>query len=566
MTLQPSPLSISLPDTVFLPDRAALAMNALLGCLNPDKEYLPFCLTDLTGSPARMRHTQFDYSDHTSRVIDAILSVQALTGTDEGNEELDRLLPLFWKGFGEDGLHYTPDNPWSFRHANMHYQRSVLNALISLIKYRQDERAASQARKLVRGLHKVSIWRDGFAYFPAVEYMTDGWARGDWKILGYATDPANTNGRLIYGLVEVAQLLNDPVAAELAGGYVQHVMHHSSAFLPDGSFAVGMEFREGHFHSRALTLLGVIRYGVSLHDAAAVEWGRKVFERAKSYGTSFGWFPERVERSQAFGCETCAIVDMMEAAMWLGKGGHSQYWDDAERFLRNQLLESQLLDTGRLEESSEERGEDEWETTVDVVRRSVGAFAGWSMPNDFFAKYMHGWDLYTCCSAQGVRGFLNAWDEASERTDNGLKVNLLINKVDEEVTVRSWLPNEGRVEITPAEDTDVILRLPLWADRRFVSASIAGSAVSFSAVGTQHIRIAAVAANQAVEVTFPVAESTRTETVLDVVYTTQWCGDTVVDVQPAGSYLPLYRNRQPRSETPAVVKTFGAKATASNEL
>ena len=60
----------TLPDTIYLPDRAGLAINCLLGCLNPDKHQLPFCLTYLTSSPPRMAHTQFDYSDHTARVIE----------------------------------------------------------------------------------------------------------------------------------------------------------------------------------------------------------------------------------------------------------------------------------------------------------------------------------------------------------------------------------------------------------------------------------------------------------------------------------------------------------------
>src|SRR5690606_26414769 len=137
--------------------------------------------------------------------------------------------------------------------------------------------------------------------------------------------------------------------------------------------------------------------------------------RAKAYGTEFGWFPERVEPSQAYGCETCAIVDMVEAGIWLGRLGHTECWEDAEKFLRNQLLASQLTDTSWLTNHEQEEGADEWETTVGVVRRSLGAFAGWSMPNDFVAKVMHGWDLYTCCSAQGVRGLLSAWEAATAR-------------------------------------------------------------------------------------------------------------------------------------------------------
>ena len=73
-------LTHEFPDTVFLPDRAELAINSLLGCLNSEKRQLPFCLTDLTGSPPRMAHTQFDYSDHTARVIDGMLLARAMTG------------------------------------------------------------------------------------------------------------------------------------------------------------------------------------------------------------------------------------------------------------------------------------------------------------------------------------------------------------------------------------------------------------------------------------------------------------------------------------------------------
>ena len=545
---------IETPDTLYLPDRAALAINALVGCLNPEKDALPFCLVDLTGAPPRMRHTQFDYSDHTSRVIDALLSAQHLTGSQEGDDALADLLPLFWAGFAEDGLHYTPDNPWTGRHANMHYQRSVLNALISLIKFRNDDRAREQAKKLVRGLHSISIWRDGFAYFPSVEYLPDGWPRGDWGILGYGIDPANTNGRLIYGLVELAELTGDKEARELAAGYVEHVMHHSAAFQHDGSFSVGMEFREGHFHSRALTMLGVIRYGVTFGDAAAVEWGRRVFERAKQYGTAFGWFPERVEKSQAFGCETCAVVDMLEAAMWLGKAGHVECWQDAERFLRNQLVESQLLDDSSLQRTSHEARADEWETTVDVARRSVGGFAGWSMPNDFVAKVMHDWDLYTCCSAQGVRGLLNAWTEATTTTDREITVNLLLTKIDETVIVRSWLPVEGRIEVSPLVDADVLVRIPGWADRRQISVTVDGSPTDVIFSGHGYLRVRDVSSEQTVSVRFEVTDHRMTQTVLDVDYTTEWAGDTVRSIEPSGARFPLYASaeRSARAVTTSV--------------
>lgn len=535
-------MTVTFPDTMYLPDRARLALNCLTGLLNREKGYLPYCLVDLTGNPPRMQHTQFDYSDHTARVIDAILLAQAMSGDDRGTEEVERLENLFWGGFREDGLHYTPANPWSFEHANTHYQRSVLNALMSLIKVRGSERAADQARRLARGLSDISIKRDGFAYFPAVEYLPDGWPRGDWEILSFGTDPANTNGRLIFGLASLYDHLGDEVARDLAGLYASHVMDHSSAFLPDGSFATGMEFREGHFHSRALTLLGVIRYGHSAGDARAVAWGHKVFTRAKQYGTAFGWYPERIVRERAHGCETCATVDMLEAAIWLAKSGYPELWEDAERILRNQLLESQLLDAGWLEACGDERAEDEWSTTVDVARRSVGGWSGWSQPNDFVSKVMHSWDLYTCCCAQGVRGLFNAWGHAvCDDGNDASRVNLLINHDSDLATVKSWLPNEGRLEITPKRSGGLSLRIPSWVDRRSIRATVGGEVVAGRFVEKHFLRFDAVAAGKTLQIEFPIVTSRTRETVLGVDYAVEWRGDTVVDVNPGGTVSPLYR-------------------------
>jgi len=537
----PDRLRARVPDTVFLPDRARLAINCLLGCLNPDKDHLPYCLTDLTGSPPRMAHTQFDYSDHTARVIDALLLSRAMTGSNEGERELAALEAQFVARFGDDGLHYTPDNPWSFRHANMHYQRSVLNGLLSLALVRGSEPARERIGALVRALAEISIQREGYAYFPAVERLPDGWPRGDWAILGFGTDPANTNGRLLFGLARAWELTGAREARALAEAYARHVIDHSSAYLPDGGFATGMEFREGHFHSRAVTMLGVIRLGHATGDARLVEWGRKVFDKARGYGTAFGWFPERLVESRAHGCETCAVVDMMEASIWLARSGWPQYWQVAERFLRNHLLESQLMSADGLEVCTDEVADSEWETTRDVARRAVGGFAGWSQPSDLFSKVMHRWDLYTCCSAQGVRGLFNAWTHAVDARDGELAVNLLINHVGADAVVRSWLPHEGRVEVVPAHACDVSLRLPGWVPPSTLAVTVDGATRTPSLLTGGYAWVADVAAGATVEWRFPVACTTTAETVLGTRYEAAWRGDTVMSLTPPGMRLPLYQ-------------------------
>jgi hypothetical protein len=531
----------SFPDTLFLPDRARLAINCLTRCLNPAKNDLPYCVIDLTCQPPRMRHSQFDFSDHTSRVIDALLLAQAMTGSADGNAQIERLEEIFWRGFGADGLHYTPDNPWSFRHANMHYQRSVLNGLLALTLARRSERAAEQARALAKGLAEIAVKREGFWYFPSVERLPDGWPRGDWGILGFGVDPANTNGRLLFGLTRLHEALRDPNARDLAQGFAAHVMDHSSAYLPDGGFAAGMEFREGHFHSRAVTLLGVVRYGHGFGDARALAWGKRTYDRAKRYGTSFGWFPERLVESRAHGCETCAVVDMMETAIWLAKSGYAECWEDAERFLRNHLVESQLTDVSWAEACADERGADEWETTSNVARRALGGFAGWSQPNDLVSsKVMHGWDLYMCCCAQGVRGLFNAWTNAVTAGSGEVRVNLLINHLGEHATVRSWLPHEGRIEVALRREAEVVLRVPSWVDRRSLTLTADGQDVAFGGAEAHFVRTRPLPAGAVLEARFPLREAATRETVLGVDYAVDWRGDAVLGISPSGARAPLY--------------------------
>lgn len=543
------------PDTLYLPEKAELAINCLTGGLDPQQDQLPYCLIDLTGQPPRMIHTRFDWSDHTARVIDAIILAEELSGSSAGSEVLSRLFDLLQTGFGSDGLHYTPDNPWTPRHANMHYQRSVINALLSWHLATGEEKPRKLLVQLLNGLKEISIKKEGYWYFPAVEHLADGWPRGDWDILGFGVDPANTNGRLLFGLCRAYELTGESVAAELAHNYAAHVMHHSGAFLPDGSFSSGIEFREGHFHSRAVTILGVVRFGYTFSDGDAITWGIRAYEKAKSYGSTFGWYPERVVESGAHGCETCAVVDMMEIAIWLARAGQTQYWEDAERILRNQLVESQLSGTCSLGShqhdgpavSAANHGTTEWETTDRVVERSVGGFAGWSQPNDLLSKVMHNWDLYMCCCAQGVRGLFNAWNNVVTINCTSATVNLLINYASPEITVKSWLPNQGKVEITSAQSRALHVRVPNWVDPATITATCDGDSLP-ARLERGYLDVEQSPTDRTVTVAFGVAERTTRENILNQNYELTWRGNTVVDISPSGNVIPLYQRAAMRGE------------------
>ena len=203
-------------------------------------------------------------------------------------------------------------------------------------------------------------------------------------------------------------------------------------------------------------------------------------------------------------------------------------------------MASQFINLDGLEVCAGNKVDPEWETTRDVARRSVGGFAGWSQPNDLFSKVMHDWDLYTCCSAQGVRGLFNAWTNAVTEEDDVIRVNLLINSKSKIATVRSWLPNCGRLEIIANKGVNVQIRIPSWLDQRALEIKVNGKSQEPSFLKPTFAEITDISAGSQIVCLFPITENKAKESVLGTEYTISWSGDTVTGVSPAGSRVPLY--------------------------
>ena len=89
------------------------------------------------------------------------------------------------------------------------------------------------------------------------------------------------------------------------------------------------------------------------------EWGRSI-------GTGFGWFPEFVGMQA---CETCCITDMIDLAIMLAEAGWEEYWDDAARYGRNHLVESQFSDLGWLDQLPTKSEQEEHVTVAKKLER-----------------------------------------------------------------------------------------------------------------------------------------------------------------------------------------------------
>ncbi len=183
------------PDTLVLEDRAALAFNALEGCVDRDHDSIPYMFVDLLSKPATMSHSCWDYGSSTGRLVDSLVLARAMTGNSEASEVEQALRGNLLSFLHEDGLSYRRRSEFSEPNANMHDQRATLLGLTTWYSAEGDERARAAADLLCGALKRISLKENDFWYFPCVEYTEHGWPSPDTLYMHTAVDPAHTNAR-----------------------------------------------------------------------------------------------------------------------------------------------------------------------------------------------------------------------------------------------------------------------------------------------------------------------------------------------------------------------------------
>ncbi len=549
------------PDTLMLEDRAALAINSMAGCVDEDYDYIPYMVADLQVKPAVLKHSPWDYGSSTGRLIDGITLARHMSGSQEGREIENHLKRNLFDFFGADGLSYRRESVFNEANANMHDQRSVLIGLLTWYQATGESRVKEAADRLCAALKRISLKEKDFWYFPCVEYSAEkGWRSKDAIYMHTASDPTHTNARQINPLIKYYELTGNTDALELAEHYTAHTVLHSGAYKEDGSFNVAMEFRNGHFHSRMVSLAAVVRFAKFTGNAFYLSWAKRIYDWALSQSTAFGWTPGGMVKNKAYLHETCTLTDFIEIGILLAQSGYPEYWNVVERFVRNQLVESQLLDVSWVDEiedkSRDVRGE---KTYYRVGQRMLGAFAGYAAPNDFVCEFGHRgghrYDVQTCCLGSGTRGLFLAWSNGVTERYGRVSVNLLLNRGTRWLDVRSYLPHEGRVELDINEDIQQLLvRVPDWVPFDVVGVSRQrGEEVKEWLADSWldgHVKVGSVRKGDVVKVCFPLRKCKSVERAVDQEFEVEWRGDDVVSIEPQGRYYPFYSGRQVHEKAP----------------
>jgi len=421
----------------------------------------------------------------------------------------------------------------------------------------------SAIEKMIGRLSALAVYRDNCAYFPGGSLVPNG------KFPPSAMMPTGimaeeNSGRIIQGLAQYYRATGYEPALRLADKLANYLRYQAQYYEPDGTWLFSPQEKSwiknswnveqlvhgGHGHGHGIGLVSVLEYGLAANDRETIEFVRSGYEWVKANSSpSIGFFPEwflpHYDR-----CETDTIADMLALALKMSAAGVADYWDDADRWIRNHFSESQLTSADwvyRLAERST-RKQVAWNETGDhVPERNIGAFAGWSTANDFTVESpQHPRSIQHCCTGNSARTMYYIWEHSVGYDDGTLRVNLLLNRASEWADVYSHIPYQGRVELKVKKPLrTVLVRVPEWVPSRSakVTTKVRQKPIPFTWEG-RYLNLGNARPGELIVITVPMSKRRVNETIGNVACNLEFKGNTVVSIDPPGRNEPLYQRPQ----------------------
>jgi hypothetical protein len=596
------------PDTLDIAERAKLGINCLTGITDPKADCEIFVAVDFFRNPPVMGHEFGDWCQNVEGMIESLPLLRIASGSDL-NSNVDRVwMEGLLKSVGPDGLVYYPLNgtPWarlncvwlspvwkadgSSTNALDKSVTQITNpglwpraiAAMSIYYLRDKNPMWKQTiERMVQGMSALASDEGDYAFFPAGGYEPNRKFSGSWGAaelvmpIGYlALDGGNS--RAIQGLAQYYRLTGYEPARVLAEKLVKFIRFRSDAFDGEGRFRFSSYERSGaevlakysrehggqvtaeeirgqrlggHFHGHAIGILPMTEYGVTVGDRELLEWCKSSFEWARDESSSLvGFFPELIVPGYP-SCESCAVADMIGIAAKLTQAGVGDYWDDLDRWTRNQFAENQLTEgewVYRLAESMPKKPVAYNETADHVVERNLGGFSAFASANE--------WVLHDgpggCCSGNSTRALYYIWENIVEAKGEKFQVNLLLNRASAWADVYSFIPYQGRVNIKMKRSCQSVrVRAPEWVESGSpqMVCKVNGSSRELAWEG-RYVNAGAAKAGETIELGFPIATRTVKETIGAARYSLEMRGNTVVSVDPPGKNGALYERKQYRSD------------------
>ena len=476
---------------------------------------------------------------------------------------------------GDDGLSWTHGVVYSV--GEEQYKKGgwtscwttgkALYAQSELFRLTGESKHKELARKLFHGLRRLAVWDTGRAYY---EGGASCW-NGQWwdsikrdlvpQVYPYVVEP----------MVRYWEITGDGEALEFARAFADGMLAGrpsdkigKAMVLEDGSF-------DAHVHCNLHAISGVAHLGALIREPRYIEWARRVYEFLRNKGTDYGWFPEVIGNdppNHNRHTEICLVADMTYTAVWLAEAGYPEYFDHAERYIRNMIRNAQFFVTDEYEslyrQIHSDKPEEKVEEQLGVMRQIQGAFVSCPTPNDLVDENLehHGvagnppmlLDMMGCCHPEGMRALHTAWRHTVTKKGEDIYINMSLSCKHKEAEVKTSLSDKGELVVRARAEGNYFLRPPVWAPRQKVKLYRSGTEESPNWKG-DYIRVAVVKADEKISISYPLVSFIQ-EIELDAgynsgTYAIKWQGNTVTEIQPEGKHMPLFQ-RPPIPPTLAI--------------
>lgn len=337
-----------------------------------------------------------------------------------------------------------------------HDLREGFHALYALVKYRNDDEARRIAEESIAAVFELWNPDDGWN----LQRLEGGLGI---NIMDKSENLTRTLPRAIGSLVKYYQATGYDPALELANVFKDKLL--ADHYLPDGAYSI--ERLGTHGHSIACDLSSLAQLADLTNDKALMDRVRAFYDKGMwDLRDEIGWVVEKTGQSRIdrpdYG-EGNSTGDLVETALILGRWGHPEYFEDAERMLRCHLLPSQLRDVSFIESQP---NPDNVDGRREVAERITG---GWGFP----ASYGHepleldGMDavLFHMDIVGGVVGSLcEAYRAATRYDETGHHVDLLFDHETDAITVDSNYTHDA-LTVTLKKLGPLRIRIPSWVPR-----------------------------------------------------------------------------------------------------
>jgi hypothetical protein len=503
------------PDTLDLADHGRMALNGMLGSLDPALEYECAFLTILDVQSPYMLHWSSMVSGVMPKYVEALPLLRQMSGSQQGRGIEKGFIDAMLANASGDGLIYdrtSPKRPWNVGvyygrpdwdedYANMAGNGRYLTGLLYWHQMTGDPVWLRRARQTAERMLKLAVVRGDEAWYPNPGLGNDfsyprksGWTKQDPP--EKATEGFE-GGAMFYlfqplrGWSRYFLATGDERFQELSRKFVKFGLQEkfwggAADMSPQASAERG-HFRI-HFHASMAAVRGVLDYALAENDHRAKEFAHNAYCYARQSGLSrLGLFPTGHEST-----EGCSIADMTGMAATLTDAGLGDYWDDVEMYARNGLIEAQATDLGELKRVSEQGAERPpyarfggkldyrfqqrnnkgvlpgQEMHERVLERTIGAFGHLDSARYLTPMMMH------CCTGNCSQALYYAWEGIVRPEGQGAVVNMWLNRRSPWVDVWSWLPHEGKLLLVNKGMRRLSVRKPGWAAARSIRCRLNG--------------------------------------------------------------------------------------------